>query len=1051
MSFAALVLTAGQSVAKLAAGRWLAYRAAKRDASTELVDLIKVSVTDLIRRRETERQFEKLAESVYKRLLPLVEQEFADLDDGTRESALREVIRTLERADLSDRAILDDNADPARLARRLREIFSAREAEFQLGQAGARLYELLLNECCDCLAHIIVHLPPFSGRAIAECLARLTSTVTAVDEILSRLPVRTLDAPEGTSLDEKFTREYLTHLGKHLDRLELFGVPFERLSRPRTTLSVAYISLNVTDEGQNGERNGREPFRLDEWRSEREESGAVRVERVLSESPRILIRGEAGSGKSTLLLWLAVTGARRTFTGELAPLNGCVPFLIKLRSHASQDRPLPKPEEFLDDVASNWSGLMPKGWAHRQLSSGRALLLVDGIDEISESWRLQARSWLAQLTRQFPGIRVIVTSRPAAAEANWLGDEGFGAAFLEQLGPADLRALIRQWHSAVHDYEGLPCAPGKLPFYETRLLTRMESAPHLRTLASTPLLAAMLCALNLDREADLPRNRMGLYSAVINMLIDTRDRKRDVPSSRVPALEAGDKIRLLQDLAWHLQASDLVETPRRTACQLMADRLSVMPRVRANADEVFEMLLERSGILREPEVGKIDFVHRTFQEYLAARRAAELGDMGLLIGKAHVHEWRETVVMASGHAIEPLREELIKGIAARARDEPEHATRLRQVIVACWETLPSITVGIAGVLEECLGHLIPPRDFDEARALAAGGETVLSRLPATLDGLADDQAVATAQTAWLVNGPEALDVLRRYAADERTSVELEISKAWDYFDSREYAKRVLAERPPGRGLYLLTDSPAHLAAIDEASPLAKLQAFLPAATDLTFLARHADSLRSLLIDFSGDGANLASLPKLPRLEELSIGAPGIADLSFLDSLPPLSRIWLTRCENVEDFSPLRRFTALRTLSLVGSVYLRDLGQLPPLGMVRSLALADARLEPGALSTLVRMAPNIEVLALKNCEWVNRLEPLGALRRLSAVELADCPAVDDLRPLAALPRLTYLRIQGIAPGTDLSPLAQNSRVHVSIARGQVVRGGETLGNRLRFAR
>jgi hypothetical protein len=51
-------------------------------------------------------------------------------------------------------------------------------------------------------------------------------------------------------------------------------------------------------------------------------------------------------------------------------------------------------------------------------------------------------------------------------------------------GPSDVHALIRPWHDAIHDTGNLPCLPGELPGYEAGLLSRMNSAPHLQTLAT---------------------------------------------------------------------------------------------------------------------------------------------------------------------------------------------------------------------------------------------------------------------------------------------------------------------------------------------------------------------------------------------------------------------------------------------------------------------------------------------------------------------------------------------------------------------------------------
>jgi hypothetical protein len=1084
-------LGVGRSAARLVVARWLSSRAARDAASKDLIELIKTGFPDEIKRRKAERQFEAIADSVTERLLTFTRQEFGGLGDGDRAAVLYQVVLTLDLADLSDEALLADDMDPVRLARRLHATLPAREADLQLGEAGARLYEIVLDECCDCLARVLIHLPQFEPRAAAETLARLSAMADKVEAVLSRLPVRSLTAPEGESEDEEFSRRYLGSISESLDRLELFGLRFERFIRPQTRLSVAYVSLNVSKE--EGPGTGRpEAVRISDWRSEGRDSGAVRVERILSDHRLMLIRGEAGGGKSTLLRWLAVMAARGGFTGQLYALNGCVPFLIKLRSYA--DRPLPRPEEYLDNVAGNLSGIMPRGWVHRRLLSGRAMVLVDGVDEVVAYQRQAVRQWLGEIVEQFPAVRIVVTSRPAAAAAGWLRTEGFGTAFLEQLGPADLRALVHHWHEAVRDCADLPCAPDRLPVYEAKLMARLEFAPHLRTLAATPLLAAMLCSLNLDREA-LPRDRMGLYAAALDMLLETRDVKRNVPSAQTIPLEYGQKVRILQNVAWHLSTSGRVELPRSTVERLIADCLTAMPQVRATAEEVLELLLQRSGVIREPVPGRIDFVHRTVQEYLAAKQAAYLGDMDLLIRNAHRDQWRETVVMAAGHANERLCRELITGILGRVSSEPRRARRLKLLAVACLETLPSVPDDLRAALDRCLDDLVPPRNTAAARSLATAGEPILARLPETLNGLSDAVAAATVQTAWLVNGPDALDVLARYAADQRDVIRYELSNAWDYFDPDEYAERVLAAMPPGGGLYV-NGSSAQLAALGKVPPLSELDVTLTGQVDLSFLTAHAASLRQLYLTeeysyFEKLGVDLTALPELPRLRRLAVGTPGLADLGFLDRLPSLEMIWFTNCENISDYSPLLRFTALRTLALYDSGRLRSLRQLPPLEAVRSLSLTGSGLDHGELDALVAAAPNVSNLYLENCNWLGGLGPLAGLKlvdlrisrssavsdlrplsgqtslsfldvsgtrvsdltplekltKLRILRLTGCDAVTDLRPLAALPNLKELRIEGIADGADLAPLALNRLVTVHIAARQRVFGWEKFGRRL----
>lgn len=1081
----------GRAVAQLAVSRWMANRSNHKAPTKDLVELIRTGFPDEIKRRRVQRQFEDIADSVAERLLPYLQHEFRDLTDGDREAALHQVVLTLNRADLSDEALFADDLDSIKLSRRLRAAFPAREAEFQLGEAGARLYDVVLEECCDCLARIIIHLPQFGSRASAETLSRLSGVADQISAVLARLPARSLTAPGGTSDDDEFTRRYLTFISENLDSLDLFGVRFERFTRPQTTLSVAYISLNVSEEGGARHREpGSRTVAIADWRSEnRMGGGAVRVEVALSDHRLTLVRGEAGGGKSTLLRWLAVMAARGTFTSELAEWNGCVPFVIKLRSHAGGA--LPRPEEFLDDVAGHLTGIMPSGWVHRQLISGRALLLVDGVDEVTSTQRQAVRQWLKALVNEFRSTRVIVTSRPAAATSDWLRAEGFATTFLEQLSPADMRTLVQYWHRAVRDSADLPCAPERLPVYEARMLARLAAAPHLRTLASTPLLAAMLCALNLDRET-LPRDRMGLYAAALDLLLETRDAKRNIPSALEIQLQRDQKIRILQMLAWHLSLSWRVELPKPTVEQAIKERLTAMPGVQAHAPDVLGHLLQRSGVIREPIPGRIDFVHRTVQEYLTAKQVADLGDMELLIRNAHRDQWRETVIMAAGHANEPLRRELLEGLLSRVKAEPRRARQLKLLAVACLETLPSIPQDLREALNQCLDELVPPRSIASARSLAAAGEPVLARLPERLDNLSDAIARATIRTACLINGPEALNVLSRYGTDSRQAVQKELNDAWKYFDPQEFAECVLSAAPAGGRIEVLRSS-GQLNALGVLAPLSTLYAILNEPAELGFLTRHAETLKRLTLMFDTPGTDINLLPPLPSLESIVVGLPRLSNLDFLDALPDLSAVWLSRCGDIEDFSSLRRYTNLRELGLQGSRHLTTLEGLPELRQLRNLGLNGSRLTCG-LADVATAAPHLNILFLHNCKWVRDLTPLAELP-LAQLELRGCNAVADLSPLSGLTDLSYLdlagtqvrdvtplseltslvrlnldvcsriidlaplvaltnlrilTIRGISPGIDLSPLAANRKLTVQVDTRQEIRGGKALGRRLKIS-
>ncbi|WP_345462760.1 NACHT domain-containing protein [Actinoallomurus oryzae] len=1046
MTLETAAVAVGKALGSHLAQAWLTARAGERDRGKDLIELTRARFPDRIARRRFERQVADVADQFAERLLAVCGHEYGGLDEGGKAAALAEVVLTLSDADLSDRALFAADLDPARVAARIRAGLPQRRIEAQLGHTGARLYDVVLDECCDCFVRIVQQLPLFGPRASTEALARLSSVSEQVELLLARLPVRTLDAPEGAATDEAFRRRYLEHISVTLDVLELFGVRVERY-RPRTTLSVAYISLSVSAGDPTGDRRRRtiRTPHLDEWRTREREPGeaTLRVEAALARAPLTLIRGEAGSGKSTLLRWLAISAARGTFTGDLAEWNGRVPFLIKLRSHTG--RALPPPERFLEGVADSIAGLMPAGWVHRRLQDGRVLLMVDGVDELPSAQRRAVRPWLAGLIAQYPGLRVVVTSRPAAAGADWLGAEGFTTALLERMTPDDIKALIRHWHAAVRDAGDLPCAPEQLPGFEAALLARMESAPHLRALAGSPLLAAMLCALNLDREKQLPRDRMGLYAAALELLLERRDVERQIQADDGITLQRAHKLLILQELAWRLSITGRTELPRDAVIRRTAEKLAAMPSAPGDAEAVLAHLLERSGVLREPVPGRIDFVHRTVQEYLTAKQFADDGDLEPLVAQAHKDQWHETIIMAAGHANAPQRAELLGGLLARARAEPRNARRLKLLVAGCLETLPAIPGELRGDIENCLDDLVPPRDLASARSLSNVGEPILDRLPRTPDGLSAAAARAVVRTAWLVNGPGALDLLAGYGADPREEVQEELVKGWEYFDADRYASEVLADAPliagslrlseprllpAARHLRRLTSLHLDPQVMDDLSllsdldkPFTRLSIHGLRSGGLEPLTAYAETLEDLTVSTEASVEDFTPLHRLRRLHALALTAHGITDLHFVRGLPELRQLLLGRLTNVTDLSPLREQGSLTSLTLTNCHALEDIRDLPVPRSLTQLALRASSLSTG-LETLAERMPRVRTLLLNHSP---RLEDLGQLVPLNPRELGlwGCRAITDFTPLAQMRGLTFLDLEdtNIADLTPIGELAQ----------------------------
>lgn len=889
MSAEAAALRLGTTVAKTAADIWLGGRRRQQERQLSLTELVRLRVPGLRLQRSVERQFGQITDAVFDRLEPYLEHEFRGLDESGRQAVIDAVCDTFARADLSDEAVFAADAHPAELIRRLT---GSVPAPVGLSDAETRLYRMLFAECVEYYVRIVRSLPVFEERAAAELLARTSTLGTEVARILERLPDRSLLAPDGTDRDTAFRRRYLELISRDLDEVELFRRTSDRAAGPRVRLSVAYVSLRATGDDGSRRRTVRSLSRLrpdmSDWEEAGGESSGVRVETGLSGASRVLLRGEAGSGKTTLLRWLAVTAARGAFSGELADWNGLTPVLVKLREYSG--RTPPAPDAMLDGVAGPLTGIMPKGWVERQLDSGRALLLIDGVDELLDRERRAVRDWLRKLLVAYDGVRVVVTSRPAAAGADWLRGEDFTAMHLDRMSPPDLAAFVRQWHQAVRELgEDLPCPVDDLPLYEQSLLTSLKDRPHLQSLAGTPLLAAMLCAMHLNRGRQLPRDRMELYRNALHTLVHDRDADRNVPSAVDSKLSLSDKLVILRDLAWRLSDNNRSEISVEQAAVHVGGKLRAMRHLDGmEGGQVLDQLRHRSGILRSPAEARLDFVHRTFQEYLASSEAAEEDRMGNLVERAHLDLWRETVIMAAGHANARQREELLGGILDRADREPRQARVLRLLAASCQETLPEVSDGLAGRLEDAVSCLLPARRPTDPPALAAVGSSLLRRLPRSLGELTEKSAAQTVRTVALIGGAEALGLLARYAEDTRVPVVEALTEAWGYFDADSYADDVLAGVPLTGRQVTLTHS-GQLRAVSRLPHIDNLWVRHP-VTDLAVLAELHPLRKLTLVSLIGE-VDLSGLAAQPSLTQLGLsgsakptGRDVLGELPVLDAL-----------------------------------------------------------------------------------------------------------------------------------------------------------------------
>jgi hypothetical protein len=1019
-----VAIALGATVVKSAAKIWFGDRQFAADVSADLVDALAGRLSSTFDQRRVTRFFDDCADTVAKRLVLLLDAEFDGVPGNERVAAILAVQDTFAKTALTDESLFQADLDARLVERQLRPeaVRTARRALLSMG--GEQVYWLVLRESCAYLVEVVTTLPRFQAGALTEVLRRETLILSTLSRVLDRLPER-----RGA---DDFAVDYRRVVANKLDRLELLGVTLAEANR-RYPLSIGYISLSVGETSRGGELGARGAG----------QGGTVRAESILARAPATLLMGSAGSGKTTLLQWLAVRSARGDFAGPLADVNGTVPFFIPLRRYV--DRGLPSPEEFPLAVGSHIAREMPERWVHDLLRTGNALILVDGVDEMPESQRDRVRTWLTDLVLTFPNARYVVTSRPAAIEEGWLNGLRFTTAELQPMSPDDRERFVRQWHQAVGaellDTDG----QADLADYERALLASIDADRHLRALSVNPLLCALLCALNRERRTHLPADRMETYAAALDMLLDRRDRERGVTSGGVP-LTRTDKVLLLQDIAFWLVRNGMSDAPADRVTAQIARSVQHLRGVTSDAAEVFRALMERSGLLREPTVRRVDFVHRTFQEYLAGKAAVENDEIGLLVKNAHDDQWREVVVMAAGHARPDQCAELLHGVIRRGRRDRRGALLPLAVVAA--QSARRIDPQVRAEIDKATEELVPPGTDRVAEALAGTGEPLIAMLRAR-PPRTTAQATASIHALSAIGGSAALsgiaEILTRAADTWDGEVAAAVVRSWRFFKPAEYMEQVLVPGWPA-GRELLINEPAFLDVLPMLAGLTSVRCDLEnfgGSPRLDTLALSRE-LRSVMLTGCDSGLDLTPLSRLPLLHDLTLWSPDEAvDTDPLARIPGLRALKISCGTALGALDGISSCPVLNWLDLTGCDDLRSLDVLPELpGSIEGVSLSGFEV----LSSLAGAGRHQAVRALElfGCPALTDLDPISGMTSLERIGIG-IEHVDtvDLSPLAALPRLREVTLMGNW-SFDLSGLRGKQDLCVRVPANSALKGARELG-------
>ena len=314
-----------------------------------------------------------------------------------------------------------------------------------------------------------------------------------------------------------------------------------------------------------------------------------------------IIQGTGGIGKSMFLTYLFLSSAKEYKAGERLPV------LVLLKDYKENYSDL---EEFIHKGITDFAPDVSREDLIKRLNTGDIILLLDGLDEIRSQLKESFDSNLESFTKRYPGCTIVLSSRPITDFVSYSLFTVYDILPLRKEQAVELVSKLDFW-----DKEG-----------QTHFISDLENrlySSH-REFASNPLLLTIML-MTYSYHGDIPAKMHKFYEEAYKTMARLHDNTKG--SFKRPFYTGLDPERFAVYFSAFCARTYIKEQLEFTSEEFAEHMKKAIKDVPVD-DSDTGATLSPSAFLRDlvenlcimyGEGGKYYFIHRSFQEYFAAK------------------------------------------------------------------------------------------------------------------------------------------------------------------------------------------------------------------------------------------------------------------------------------------------------------------------------------------------------------------------------------------------------------------------------------------------